>query len=313
MLLLSCFVGHSQNMPEKMKLRQSFIDSMHSQTREHVIIDSLTNYYAKFDYSKLNQAQRDLVFIQHFCDSLHSYDFADLLVHHSELILVRTKEVLNRIQYYTALEKIEEFRSFRNDLSEYLLDGKIPDIFNEDSPNFSDSLESNLYKVILSVNASICYQPRERDLSLYYYIIDNNMLLYADIENKNANTKVKIEQHKNKELNLNYILGQWELTELIDVSNDINTIVPENILQKELFGLQYVKITFKQDDTFIMNDEINGTYRLGSTKIEENTNIQEILINGESYSFKRLNNNELTLERNVYYNHLYKFVFKRIN
>ncbi len=176
--LLVATTGLSQGPPEKISLRQTFIDSMHTQTREHIIIDSISEYYNLCDYTTLNQAQKDLIFIYNFQDTLYSYDFADLFINHSDIILVEAYEVFQRVKCRSTQAKIEEFRAFSQEYTAYIEKGVIPDVLNEDSPHYDPDEESRLYQTLFTLELWITMLPREKVLSIYYYIIDNKEFLY---------------------------------------------------------------------------------------------------------------------------------------
>jgi len=178
MVTLKCFFGLSQNAPEKMKLKQSFIDSIHAQTREHIIIDTLSNYYNQFEQTSLNQPQKDLVFILNFQDSLYSYDFMDFVLNHSEIILVDAYEVFQRVKCRTTQERIENYRNIYNQYSSYFEKGLVPDILNGKSHHFDAEEEERLYQALYSLEEWITMLPREKVLSVYQYIVDNKAFLY---------------------------------------------------------------------------------------------------------------------------------------
>lgn len=318
MLFLSCFVGHSQSKPEKMKLRQSFIDSMHNQTREHIIIDTLSDYYNNFEYSQLNQQQKDLVFIRNFQDSLYSYDFVDLLANHSDLILERAFDVFKRINCHTTLAKIEQFSDVKKYFDPLFINGEIPEILNEDSPKFDQSEEKKIYKALFYVEEWISFLPREKVLSIYYYIIENKEYLYDEIGSSENNARIEKTQLLEKELNSKYIIGTWELSKIFDIAINNAQPVPESVIKNELLSDETKQITFFQDGTIILNNDEKGSYLLGVCTIDGNSYIQEILINGKFYSFVRHRDDELILkrllsERSVYLNHRYEYEFKKIN
>lgn len=173
-----CFDNYAQDGPERMNLRQGFIDSMHVQTREHIIIDTLSDYYNQFEYSQLNEQQKSLVFIRNFQDTLYNYDFVDLLVNHSEFILVRAYDVFKRINCQSTLDQIEDFRKLCDYFAPFIIDGKIPAILDEDSHEYDDSEVTKIYAALLAVEAWITFLPREKVLKMYEYIVDNQLYLY---------------------------------------------------------------------------------------------------------------------------------------
>lgn len=318
MYFLSCFAGHSQNIPDKMKLRQSFIDSMHIQTRENIVIDTLSDYYNNFEYSQLNQQQKDLVFIRNFQDSLYSYDIIDLMANHSDLILEKAFEVFKRIKCFTTLNKIEQFREVKKYFDPLFIDGVIPEILNEDSPKFDQSEENKIYQAIFSVEEWIYMLPREKVLSIYYYIIENKEFLYDEVDSSENSLRIEKKQFLEKELNSKYILGTWELSNIFDVAINNAETIPKDVIKNELFSVKSEQITFFQDGTFILNNEEKGSYLLGANTFDGNSYIQEILINGNLYTFIRQKNEALILkrqiiERSLYLGHLYEYEFQRIN
>jgi len=177
-LSFQSLIGYSQKAPSKLILSQGFIDSMYNQTQEHLIMDTLSNYYSQFELERLNTQQKDLVFINKFQDSLYKYDFIDLMVNHSDLILINAYETFKRINCRTTLSKIEEFKTVKEYFDPLFVNGKTPDILNEDSPKYDHSEETKIYSSIFAVEEWICFLPREKVLSMYYYIIDNKDFLY---------------------------------------------------------------------------------------------------------------------------------------
>lgn len=178
LITIRCFVGFSQISPEKMKLSQTFIDSMHFQTREHVIIDTLSNYYNQFNIETLNQVQKDLVFIRNFQDTLYSYDFIKSFINHSDLILVNAFEVFQRVKCITTQSKIEDYRKLYDQYKVDIEKGIVPDLLNEESPLYNADEEIKLFQTLTAIDTWITMLPREKVLSIFDYIIDNKTSLY---------------------------------------------------------------------------------------------------------------------------------------
>ena len=177
-LILSSFIGFSQGAIEKLELQQNFIYTMHAQTREHIIIDSLTHYYQQFDYDSLNQAQRDLVFIRQLCDSLYTHQYVDLMTTNLDLILVEADQVFNRIGYKPMIESIENFRQLKVQLDPLIQNGTLHDKLDWDSPSFDIAIEDDIETAIFILDDNTCMLPRGKVLSFYQYIIDNQSSLY---------------------------------------------------------------------------------------------------------------------------------------
>ncbi|MDX2360661.1 MAG: hypothetical protein QNK23_07630 [Crocinitomicaceae bacterium] len=196
MLLFICSIAISQSTPEKMNLSQGFVDSMHAQTREHLIIDTISNYYNQFDYKTLNQAQRDLIFIRNFQDTLFSYDFVDLFINHSDIILVEAYEVFQRIECRSTQAKIEDYRKFYQEYATYIDKGIVPDVLNEDSPGYNPNEGKKLDQIIFSLDAWITMLPREKVLSVHHYIVDNKAFLYNGQTNKNVFVKYELTEER---------------------------------------------------------------------------------------------------------------------
>ena len=102
----------------------------------------------------------------------------DFVINHSDIILVEAFEVFQRIKCRTTQDKIEDYRIQYNKYATYFEKGLIPDVLNEDSPLFAQDEEKKLYQALYSLEEWITMLPREKVLSLYYYIVDNKAFLY---------------------------------------------------------------------------------------------------------------------------------------
>ena len=170
-------VSYSQNVTEKLTLRRSFIDSMDSQTREHEIIDTLTNYYSQFDYNQLNQAQKDLVIIKIVCDSLYELD---LFTINPNLVNVSAKAAFERISYNPALNAINDFQHSYQQLKPAIENGTLTKKLDLNSIEYDEEISDLVDQTFFSIEDVVCRLPRGKVLSMYYYIYNNKRFLYYE-------------------------------------------------------------------------------------------------------------------------------------
>jgi hypothetical protein len=302
-------VSYSQNVPEKLTLRRSFIDSMDSQTREHEIIDTLTNYYSQFDYNQLNQAQKDLVIIKNVCDSLYELDLFKM---NPNLVNVSAKSAFERIRYVPALSAIDDFQHSYQQLKPSIENGTLTKKLDLNSNEYDEGISDLIDQAVFSLKDVVCMLPRGKVLSMYYYIVDNKRFLYNEVDATNESKRRDRAFKKEKKKISKDIIGKWEITGIYDKSHNGATPIPESVLKNQLFSDVNYQLTLYSTGEFKINNGKQGKYLLGVSSSEGKRYI-EILIDNIDYSLEFINQNEIKLKKYIYFNHQYEYAFKKIN
>lgn len=281
---------------------------MESQTREHEIIDTLTNYYSQFDYNQLNQAQKDLVIIKNVCDSLYELD---LFTINPNLVNVSAKAAFERIKYMPALNAINDFQYSYKQLKPSIANGTLTKKLDLNSKEYDEEISDLIDQAFFSIEDAVCRLPRGKVLSIYYYIFDNKRYLYNEVdathESKRRDRAIKKEKKKISK----QIIGKWEIKEIYDNFHNGSTPIPESVLKNQLISDVNYQLTLYSTGEFKMNNGKQGKYLLGVSSSKEERYI-EILIDNDNYSLEVINQNEMKLKKWIYFNHEYEYVLKKI-